>query len=301
MLSSRQRRALILRAGLFGHRPASWRAIARRLGVSGSRVVRLTRAGATRLTRAGTCIEAGGAALGTSVLAPGGRSAVTQRATAAHEANVKPTAKRDISDVRGAFAQSTGLHLGLADDGPGGAKTLLLVLIATVLVLLGTLELMRRDRSLPPVLPTRGLGRSRKPLLFLDAKDSARDYIHVLASRYEIVWVPDGDEPANERLPDLDGDARVLRLGRATTFVSPAWKLRRITQESRGLPAALAGDIESDHEAWALDRSEPTLLVKTHPEAGLSDEQVTELLDWAETLAHANGGRFRGPGGPYVL
>jgi len=242
------------------------------------------------------CIEAGGAALGTSAFSPSRRSAVTPHgATATRAADVKSTRKRDVSDVRGAYAESVGLELGLADAAPGGPKTLLLVLIAAILALLGTLELLGRERLGPPVFPARGLGRSGKPLLFVDAKESAGESTRALAGRYEIVWVPDRDDPANGQLrflPGLDEDSWVLRLVRDATFVSPAWKLKRIAQASQGLPAALVGDISSLHEAWARDRSAPTLLVNTDPEAGLSKDQVTRLLEWADALGPANGGRL---------
>jgi hypothetical protein len=298
VLTSLQRRALILRAGLFGHRPATWTVIARRLGVSRPRAVRLTRAGMNRLKRAGMCIEAGGAALGTSVTSMSRKSTVTPRGatvTPTHAENVRSRSGRDAGDVRGAYAESVGLDLGLADDVAGGGRTLLLVLIAAVLAVVGALELASRASFLPPVPLTRGWGRSDKPLLFVDA-DLARsgESIRVLGSRYEIVWVPDSDELTSwnfRSLPDVDETFQVLRLGREAASVSPAWKLERIAQAAQGLPAALVDETGSLHEAWARERSEPTMLENTDPEAGLAPDQVTRLLEWADAVGPVDPGQ----------
>jgi hypothetical protein len=75
-------------------------------------------------------------------------------------------------------------------------------------------------------------------------------------------------------------------------FISPTWKLKRIAEASHALPAALVGEISSLHEAWARERSAPTLLVKKDSDAGLSDDQVARLLDWADTLGPVDGGRL---------
>jgi hypothetical protein len=218
------------------------------------------------------CIEAGGAALGTSDFPPSRRSAATPHgATATPAADVKSTHKRDVSDVRGAFAESAGPQLGLAEDVAGGTNTLLLVLIAAALALVGTLELASRKRSVPPVFPASGLGRPRKPLLFIDVDVvSSRESIRALASSYEIVW----------------------RSSLHTWTSSSDLKLERIAQAAHALPAAVVDEITSLHEAWASQRRRPTLLVKADPEAGLSEDQVTRLLEWADTLGAVDGGRF---------
>jgi len=221
---------------------------------------------------------------------------VTPHGQATEAADVRPRHRPDTNDVRGAYAQSAGLELGLADDDAGGSRTLLLVLIAAVLVLLAALEVASRERLVPPVFPVRGLGRSGKPLLFIDAKlASSRESIPALAGRYEIVWVPDRDEPANGQprfLAGLDEDSWVLRFGREPMFISPLWKLKRIAEAAQGLPAALVGDIRSPHEAWVRERSAPTLLVKIDPKAGLSDDHVTRLLEWADAVGPVDRGRF---------
>jgi hypothetical protein len=141
VLSRRQRRAVILRAGLFGHTPATWRRIARRLRVSLPRAVRVTRFGARRLTRAGTCIEAGGAALGTSVYTPGGgRELLSDGATATSD-GATPTSRDepDVGDVGGVSQSSPELGPGLFGGGGNGAGDVVLVFLALMLTVLAGL------------------------------------------------------------------------------------------------------------------------------------------------------------------
>ncbi len=68
-------------------------------------------------------------------------------------------------------------------------------------------------------------------------------------------------------------------------FGSAHWKVDAVDEYAAGRPAAWIDDNLGDecHE-WAKRRSVPTLLVETSPSVGLTDEHVSQLLDWAENL-----------------
>jgi hypothetical protein len=110
-----------------------------------------------------------------------------------------------------------------------------------------------------------------------------------LAERFELVWATGWEERANEHLP------HILRLpfrelpyltfdGRAV-FGSAHWKVHAIDEFSAGRPLAWIDDnVDESCVAWAESRSPPTLIVRTDPAVGLTDEQVHELLRWAEEV-----------------
>jgi len=117
-----------------------------------------------------------------------------------------------------------------------------------------------------------------------------------LAETFELVWATGWEEKANEYIP------RILELpfrglpvltfdGRAV-FGSSHWKLEAIDSYAAGRPAAWIDDnLDDECEDWAARRAEPTLLVRTLPAVGLTDEHVQELEAWAESAA----GRPRTP------
>jgi hypothetical protein len=76
------------------------------------------------------------------------------------------------------------------------------------------------------------------------------------------------------KLPYLtfDGNAR---------FGSAHWKISAIDRYAGHRPLAWVDDcIDETCQAWAVERSAPTLLVSTEPDRGLTDEHVDALLSW---------------------
>ena len=69
--------------------------------------------------------------------------------------------------------------------------------------------------------------------------------------------------------------------GRAV-FGSAHWKVDAIDVYAADRPAAWIDDnLDEECIAWAKRRSAPTLLVKTRPSEGLTDEHVDRLRQWA--------------------
>jgi hypothetical protein len=110
-----------------------------------------------------------------------------------------------------------------------------------------------------------------------------------LAERFELVWATGWEETANDYLPHLLGLPRALPCltfdGRAE-FGTAHWKLGAI-EEYAGpdRPIGWIDDsLTEDCQAWARERSGPTLLVTTESDVGMRDEHVEELLAWADSL-----------------
>ncbi len=110
-----------------------------------------------------------------------------------------------------------------------------------------------------------------------------------LAERFELVWATGWEERANEHLP------HILRLpfhelpfltfdGRAV-FGSAHWKVDAIDEFAGERPAAWIDDSMDDScAAWAERRRAPTLILRTDPAVGLTDEHVERLLRWANEI-----------------
>jgi hypothetical protein len=110
-----------------------------------------------------------------------------------------------------------------------------------------------------------------------------------LAERFELVWATGWEERANEHLP------HILRLpfglpfltfdGRAV-FGAAHWKLDAIAKFAADRAAAWIDDsLDETCMAWAEGRAAPTLIVRTEPAVGLTDEHVERLLRWAAEIA----------------
>jgi hypothetical protein len=110
-----------------------------------------------------------------------------------------------------------------------------------------------------------------------------------LAEAFELVWATGWEERANEHLPYLlrlpFRDLPSLTFGSAAVFGSAHWKVEAIDRYAADRPAAWIDDnLDDECRAWAEGREAPTLLVQTSPSAGLTDEHVSTLLDWADRL-----------------
>jgi hypothetical protein len=111
-----------------------------------------------------------------------------------------------------------------------------------------------------------------------------------LAERFELVWATGWEERANEYLPHLlrlpFGDLPWLSFEGRAVFGSAHWKVEAIDRYAGDRPAAWIDDnLGEECHAWAQGRAAPTLLIETSPPVGLTDEHVSELLNWADRVA----------------
>ena len=116
---------------------------------------------------------------------------------------------------------------------------------------------------------------------------TAAAHLHVLDEWFDSVWCSGWEEKADEHLPYLLGVARYAHLsfGQNPAAGDGHWKLAAIEAHTRGRPLAWIDDgIDESCEAWAAARPEPTLLMKTDPAVGLTDDGVEELVRWAREL-----------------
>ncbi len=142
--------------------------------------------------------------------------------------------------------------------------------------------------------PGTGPGELPGPLHWIDGvahciPRDVGDRLVTLAEVFELVWATGWEERANEhlpfvlklpflRLPSLTFDGRAV-------FGSSHWKVEAIDEYAADRPAAWIDDnLSEECWAWAKRRSQATLLVETNPAVGLTDEHVSELLDWASSL-----------------
>jgi len=127
---------------------------------------------------------------------------------------------------------------------------------------------------------------------------SAGERLRRLADRFELVWATGWEEKANEYLPHLlelgTPELPVLTFdGRVAAGVAH-WKLEAIEEYAGERPAAWVDDnLDDSIDRWALDRSAPTLVVRTEPAVGLSEEHVERLLAWAGDVAAGTAGERR--------
>jgi hypothetical protein len=109
--------------------------------------------------------------------------------------------------------------------------------------------------------------------------------IRRLIDRFEVVWATGWEERANEYLPRLLDlpleELPFLTFGQAV-FGTAHWKVEAIDAYAGDRPAAWIDDsLDERCRAWASRREAPTLLIETDSAAGLLDEHVDRLLEWA--------------------
>ncbi len=110
-----------------------------------------------------------------------------------------------------------------------------------------------------------------------------------LAERFELVWATGWEEKANEYLPGILAlpfrELPVLTFDGRAVFGTSHWKLDAIGEYAGDRPAAWVDDNMDDAcEQWAEQRAAPTLLVRTDPPTGLTDDHVALLLSWADEV-----------------
>jgi hypothetical protein len=108
-----------------------------------------------------------------------------------------------------------------------------------------------------------------------------------LLKTYEGVWASGWEDRANDHLPNILGVPELPHLtfdGRKQ-FGEAHWKLEAIEEYAGDRPLAWIDDgIDEECQAWAAARTAPTLLIRTDPAVGLTDDGVEELVRWARAL-----------------
>jgi Swiss Army Knife RNA repair-like protein len=119
--------------------------------------------------------------------------------------------------------------------------------------------------------------------------DSCGERLRLLEQRYEMVWATGWEEKANEYLPfllELGGEYPVLTFDGLAEFGTAHWKLGAIDRYAADRPAAWIDDsLDRECERWARNRPAPTLLIRTDPAVGLSEEHVAQLFAWADSVS----------------
>jgi hypothetical protein len=121
---------------------------------------------------------------------------------------------------------------------------------------------------------------------FLSA--TAATHLLALGSAFELVWASGWEERANEHLPHLLGlpaELPFLSFARAVGRSNAHWKLDAIDAYAGGRALAWIDDAFNPAcHVWAQARAEPTLLVQTEPERGLTMLEADRLKRWAREL-----------------
>jgi hypothetical protein len=121
---------------------------------------------------------------------------------------------------------------------------------------------------------------------FLSA--TAPAHLQRLGRWFDPVWCSGWEERADEHLPSLLGVPRLphLEFDRNPGRSNGHWKLPAIDAHAGDRPLAWVDDaLDERCEAWAAARPAPTLLVRTDPAVGLTDEHVDALVNWARAAS----------------
>jgi hypothetical protein len=113
--------------------------------------------------------------------------------------------------------------------------------------------------------------------------------LRLLSAVYECVWCSGWEERADEHLPyllDLPKGWPHVPLAvhsRPGRSLAGHWKLDAIDAfAGRERPLAWIDDrLDDACDTWAAERPGPTLLVRTHPSVGMTDEDALRLEAWA--------------------
>jgi hypothetical protein len=123
---------------------------------------------------------------------------------------------------------------------------------------------------------------------------AAAGHLLKLGQEFELVWASGWEEKADEYLPHLLGLPRGLahlrfeRDGMVRT-ANAHWKLGAIEAHAGSRALAWIDDsFDEECHRWAKRRDEPTLLVQTAAERGLTSEEAELLRGWARALAAAS-------------
>lgn len=118
---------------------------------------------------------------------------------------------------------------------------------------------------------------------------AAAAHLLTLAADFDLVWASGWEEKADEYLPrllELPAGLPFLRFERSPGRGNAHWKLAAIEKYAGARPLAWIDDAFNDAcHAWARERPEPTLLVQTAPQRGLTAVEAQLLTDWARAPA----------------
>jgi hypothetical protein len=153
---------------------------------------------------------------------------------------------------------------------------------------------------LSPLAPSPPPGRVH----FLDGgelyvPDRVTELLHHLETRFDLVWATGAGHFANRslrRLFGLRGEMPAIELRGRGRFRPADAKVHPIEEQAGERPSAWVAELftPSAHR-WANRRRAPTLLLEVEHGAGLSEDHVATLMDWADALgsgaAHAASGQ----------
>jgi hypothetical protein len=140
-----------------------------------------------------------------------------------------------------------------------------------------------------PARPPDGTFRFVDGIAHFLSADAAR-HLAELCRWFEPAWCTGWEEKANEYLPEalgLPGPWPYLELGSVDGDGSRHWKLDAIERYAGERRAVAWIDDAHDEQCrtWAATRPGPTLLMGTDPAVGLTAEQASQLVGWAQALA----------------
>lgn len=317
------RRALRLRAGIGPGQPVSRRVVARRLGLSLTRALRVERSALSRLVSTGErglCDSGGGGSVlpATAAGAGGPASAGTGGEAGNHGEAVRKNASRDARDRTDPRkrADDPGYLFNTSRDGNDTLQTVFFLLLALLVLGLGVLVLKRLLGGGSSATPAAPVARGRRrPLLFLNAAGlislqrtaaaaprarsgasgskvivatyvsaQAREFVQHLTASFDLVLISGWRHNANHAgRVALENGELPILMARQGSADS---KLRGVARVARNRPAAwIDEDIDDLHKDWAKGRPLPTLLVVADDAARMEEPTVSLLHEWAEQVA----------------
>ncbi len=160
----------------------------------------------------------------------------------------------------------------------------------------GVISLFAREGAFPPAPGGRTAGTLHSIdgiLHYLSA--TAAGHLLSLARVFDLVWASGWEEKADEYLPHLLGvpaGLPFLRFAAAAPrgsagglSVAAHWKLAAVEEYVGERAMAWIDDAFNDAcHVWAAARPQPTLLVPTVPEHGLTHAETRRLEAWAAAL-----------------
>jgi hypothetical protein len=133
------------------------------------------------------------------------------------------------------------------------------------------------------------------PDAFLWISEANGERLRRLDAVFEIVWATGWAHDANRVIGPLHALDELPVVELEAAFDAPTWKLSSVAAyvgDTR--PCAwIDDDLGEDAYEWAERRSGPTLLVRTEPHLGLTEESTQLCLDFAARLKE---GRLEGSG-----
>jgi HAD domain in Swiss Army Knife RNA repair proteins len=125
------------------------------------------------------------------------------------------------------------------------------------------------------------------PDAFLWISEANGERLRRLDEAFEIVWATGWAHNANRVIGPLHALDELPVIELEGAFDAPTWKLPSVSAyvgDDRPV-AWIDDDLGEDAEEWAAGRLAPTLLARTEPHLGLTEELTRRCLDFARSLA----------------